>query len=658
MSEPGVVLYRCPTPTNFLCPCGAVARRLKKLGVEYRTERVPYRRKDRPEIVELTRQNRVPVLVDGDEVVHDSKRIIAVPGAHSRRVRQAGGSVSLQLSQWKRLRPQSSSPTPPPASSRSCSRARRTTDQVLRVAVRGGGCSGFQYALALDKRKDDDHVFERPRRLRGRRQGEHAVRLRLRGRLRRGPPGRRLPGQQPERRRGLRLRLVVPGPGRGRRTSGNRLTTGNLDETLSAANAALSNYEWADARDGFQAVLAQDEVAEAAEGLSWTGWWLGDERITMGARERAYRAYRAEGDTLSAARMAIWLASDHLDFRGADTIATGWIERARRMLDGTDPCAEHGWLMLHEADIALRVKSADLATVVSLSLEAAELGKELGIPDLETVGLGQAGVALVAQGKVEEGMRRIDESTSLALAEEFELAVSPGWALCSAVSASEGVGDFPRAAQFCGSMRQMADRWGGRHFAGVCRSAYGNVLATTGGDWETAEEELVAAAGDLRAARPAMAGGSLARLGALRARQGRRTRRATSSAKPARTRWARSASASSPSPTGTPPTPRTSPSGCSATSPTTPSSHACPPTSCSPSPAMRRAIPPVPATPRSNWWTGRRRWAPHICSGGPARSPRGSTPRLESPRTRGAAARTRSTSSSVPRPLTRRRRPA
>src|SRR5687768_3008791 len=32
--------------------------------------------------------------------------------------------------------------------------------QALRVAVRGGGCSGFQYALAFDKRKDDDHVFE------------------------------------------------------------------------------------------------------------------------------------------------------------------------------------------------------------------------------------------------------------------------------------------------------------------------------------------------------------------------------------------------------------------------------------------------------------------------------------------------------------------
>ncbi len=71
-----VVLYRCPTRTNFLCPCGVAARRLKKLGVDYETERVPYRRSERPEIVELTRQSRVPVLVDGEEIVHDSKRIV------------------------------------------------------------------------------------------------------------------------------------------------------------------------------------------------------------------------------------------------------------------------------------------------------------------------------------------------------------------------------------------------------------------------------------------------------------------------------------------------------------------------------------------------------------------------------------------------------
>jgi iron-sulfur cluster assembly protein len=30
----------------------------------------------------------------------------------------------------------------------------------LRVGVRGGGCSGFQYALAFDQQRDDDVVFE------------------------------------------------------------------------------------------------------------------------------------------------------------------------------------------------------------------------------------------------------------------------------------------------------------------------------------------------------------------------------------------------------------------------------------------------------------------------------------------------------------------
>ena len=73
---PRRVLYRCGTPTNVLCPCGAVERRLRKLGVEHGTQRVAFRKKDRLEVVELTRQDRVPVLVDGDEVIHDSRRIL------------------------------------------------------------------------------------------------------------------------------------------------------------------------------------------------------------------------------------------------------------------------------------------------------------------------------------------------------------------------------------------------------------------------------------------------------------------------------------------------------------------------------------------------------------------------------------------------------
>ena len=98
MTEPRRVLYRCGTPTNVLCPCGAVARRLKKLGIEYRTERVRRRRAHRPEIVELSGLPYVPVLVDGEEVISDSRRILEYLdwryGAEKDKATGSGGGAS------------------------------------------------------------------------------------------------------------------------------------------------------------------------------------------------------------------------------------------------------------------------------------------------------------------------------------------------------------------------------------------------------------------------------------------------------------------------------------------------------------------------------------------------------------------------------------
>jgi glutathione S-transferase len=72
-------LFRCITPTDRLCPCGKVARELKSAGIEFETERVPISHKPekRENIVELTGQPMVPVLVEDDgTATHDSKRII------------------------------------------------------------------------------------------------------------------------------------------------------------------------------------------------------------------------------------------------------------------------------------------------------------------------------------------------------------------------------------------------------------------------------------------------------------------------------------------------------------------------------------------------------------------------------------------------------
>ena len=69
-------LYRCRTPTDWLCRCGTVARRLRRRGVDFDEVRVPQPKSERPEVEDLTGQRRVPVLVHGEEVIHDSHRIL------------------------------------------------------------------------------------------------------------------------------------------------------------------------------------------------------------------------------------------------------------------------------------------------------------------------------------------------------------------------------------------------------------------------------------------------------------------------------------------------------------------------------------------------------------------------------------------------------
>ena len=69
-------LYRCKTPTNVLCRCGTVARRLRRAGVPFDEVRVSMAKRDRPEVEALTDQRWVPVLVHRGEAICDSHRII------------------------------------------------------------------------------------------------------------------------------------------------------------------------------------------------------------------------------------------------------------------------------------------------------------------------------------------------------------------------------------------------------------------------------------------------------------------------------------------------------------------------------------------------------------------------------------------------------
>ena len=289
-------------------------------------------------------------------------------------------------------------------------------------------------------------------------------------------------------------------------------------DPLAAGRAALQRAAWDEARAIFEAATADGGAAEAWDGLSRAAWWLGDEETTFAARERAFRAYREVGDVHGAATMAMWIASDHLDFRGDDAVSAAWLRRGRELLEGHEPCAELGWIMLLECDIAFLAKG-DLQTARSGAEQALALAREVGDVGVEVVALAMLGSTMIASGAVEEGLERLAECVSLAVAEEFGDTAAPGWAYCHTVAACAEVGDFARAEQWCAVLHSWCSTWRARHFFGVCRTAYGEVLAARG-DWESAEEELLSAMDDLESTRPALAGPAAVRLGRLRARQG------------------------------------------------------------------------------------------------------------------------------------------
>ena len=99
-------------------------------------------------------------------------------------------------------------------------------------------------------------------------------------------------------------------------------------------------------------------------------WWLDDVDAAIAARERAYVLRREQGQTIEAARVAGFLAWDYGAMRGANAVANGWLQRARRLVEDREPSAEQAWLPLIEASFHL---DTDPDTVLRLSRERRQL---------------------------------------------------------------------------------------------------------------------------------------------------------------------------------------------------------------------------------------------------------------------------------------------
>jgi DNA-binding NarL/FixJ family response regulator len=287
---------------------------------------------------------------------------------------------------------------------------------------------------------------------------------------------------------------------------------------VEAGRAALAAGEWAAAREAFEASLERETSAEAFEGLGMACRWLGEQETAIRVLQRAYRLHRQASDARGAARVALQLCFGECYFHADVAVGLGWLERAERLLEGTEPGPEQGWVTLIRGHLALQV-DRDPVRARAYASAAREIGRDNGVVDVEMMALALEGLACVCEGEVEDGMRRLDEATAAAVAGELEDLDAISSCCCYLIDACKRVRDFERAALWCEHVKGFCEQWSDRLTFAACRAHYADILIWRG-DWTAAEAELRANLGPLAEIHPVRIADGMVRLAELRRRQG------------------------------------------------------------------------------------------------------------------------------------------
>jgi DNA-binding CsgD family transcriptional regulator len=169
-----------------------------------------------------------------------------------------------------------------------------------------------------------------------------------------------------------------------------------------AARAWTEAFESLSRANGAEALGAAD-----LELLARSAYMLGRDDDYVSALERAHHDHLNARESLPAIRCAFWIGHNLL-FRGETIGAAGWFARAQRLLEReSEDSVERGYLLI---PVWLKqMGSGDYEAGYATAVEAAALGERFGDDDLKWLAMDDQARALINQGRVEEGLRLVDE---------------------------------------------------------------------------------------------------------------------------------------------------------------------------------------------------------------------------------------------------------
>lgn len=113
----------------------------------------------------------------------------------------------------------------------------------------------------------------------------------------------------------------------------------DLADLLAAARASYARRDWPDAYRGLETARQRGSLAaDDLHALADAAWWLGLIKETLAISEECHQHFLAEGRPQKAAMNALDIGFTWM-LRGEVAIGSGWISRARRILEDQPDCA-------------------------------------------------------------------------------------------------------------------------------------------------------------------------------------------------------------------------------------------------------------------------------------------------------------------------------
>src|SRR5919109_886577 len=147
-------------------------------------------------------------------------------------------------------------------------------------------------------------------------------------------------------------------------------------------------------------------------------------------------------------------------------MAGAWLQRAERILADVPENAGHGWLAVTASFRA--AITGDIERALEESIKAEGIAARTGDRNLAAMAQAEHGFALIATGKVTEGMAMVDEASVAAVGGELEPETAGG-ICCTTIGACTTLGEWNRAAEWTEAQDRWCKREGIAGYPGMCR---------------------------------------------------------------------------------------------------------------------------------------------------------------------------------------------